>query len=1201
MSLVAHFPLTGILSNFIDTENPLVSAGTGNSAVSEGIFGKSYKNTTNTSGSLVTKYPIELGYTQSVFCWIYMTDVYSSSSLNAICGQHRYPSNCGMGLTVKYLSSTTGKLSVNTGDGTTRTYNTYTGSTVLSAGKWYHVGYTFNGATINLYVNGKLDGSYSDDHIRAMKIHRDYFGAFMWSFSSSIVDNSSVYSGYQMKGMINDIRLYNHVLSIEEIYSLSKGLYCHYSFDNWAPTNEFVTLMGNSIGTGGTLTQEGNNTFKLTSTTTATDTNHGLWLYWTRSDTGLLAANTSYVFSFEAFNASSSADIVVLPEAGTIVSSNYLNGGRVTCTVRNKWVKIYGVLITSASQSASAIMFYPNPYAGGFTDGYQLYRNITIYKGDEYIESAASLGLPQDNSGFRNVAINSTAVSSIDAAKGSGSAKFEGENFISCPTSVKLPGPMSYNIWAYMDDWSTYSTKGMRILSCTEGGGFNIEPDGSSGTGPNFNFALYDSKGGTDGAGAYVSMATTKTTASLSAGWHMFTMTFDGTYGKCYIDGVHLKTSAAFNGPIGYNSTNSLFLGAEAGTSPTDPVGSYFTGKLDDFKLYVTCLTNEDIQNEFNARGIISSAYAVTVSSFQENCSISHLNSKGVMETQEIVENKYFVASDGTKFLRIFHHDITHDSTMFGYVNEAKFSVSSNKETRLKDIPLFKDSSNNYEFLLRYPDLSYLPEGYQEVAYITATGTQYIKTGVIGTAATWEFDIKFNDTTTRQLMGYAGSGGQYWGVQADGGYGIYNSSSTYAGNVDKVIFDYINNKLIVNGTTVASPSGDITDKEYQIFALAGSYFCKASLYRCRVYANSVIIREFVPCYRANDGVVGLYDLVGRSFYTNAGSGSFTTGPAVKKQEHYIYNRWTQTANPLTTGNHNSQTASTMGYSAKELCWTSNFLYGMCLSAGTDSFMDCQAGKTNGNWYGAVGQYRWWSGGGFPAPDGTAQQHVELYIKVQDESDCSYIRKYAIPAAYQEVEYIQSSGTQLIDTNVTVNNDSDRYEIGFKPDDSTGNYFIAGSGWQENGKVWVYHYPSGNAFNLYITDTGGVQRLISGTKGTPAERYDVIYDAKNLYVNGMLTDSSATGYTFGSTPYTFTLFNSKNSSGYAAKTRIYYFKLYQSNICTRDMVPCYRKSDGVIGMYDKVNSVFYTNSGTGVFTKGTDINRTVIFMNEFKEI
>jgi hypothetical protein len=38
-----------------------------------------------------------------------------------------------------------------------------------------------------------------------------------------------------------------------------------------------------------------------------------------------------------------------------------------------------------------------------------------------------------------------------------------------------------------------------------------------------------------------------------------------------------------------------------------------------------------------------------------------------------------------------------------------------------------------------------------------------------------------------------------------------------------------------------------------------------------------------------------------------------------------------------------------------------------------------------------------------------------------------------------------------------------------------------------------------------------------------------------------------------------------------------------------LIPCYRKSDKVAGMYDRINDVFYTNAGTDLFIVGPDIN------------
>lgn len=50
------------------------------------------------------------------------------------------------------------------------------------------------------------------------------------------------------------------------------------------------------------------------------------------------------------------------------------------------------------------------------------------------------------------------------------------------------------------------------------------------------------------------------------------------------------------------------------------------------------------------------------------------------------------------------------------------------------------------------------------------------------------------------------------------------------------------------------------------------------LYGIKIYnASSMLIGNFIPCYRKSDNVIGMYDLVGNKFYTNQGSGAFTKG------------------------------------------------------------------------------------------------------------------------------------------------------------------------------------------------------------------------------------------------------------------------------------------------------------------------------------
>ena len=229
MSLVAWWPLNGDLQDKVGG-NDLVATNTSvNTLNNNGKIGKTYQSTSNSAGSMVSKNSFLLPSTQSMFCWIYMTSVYSEASLNAICGQHRYQKNSGMGITVKYNNSSSGYLSVNTGNGSSRTYNTYCGSTLLSTNTWYHVGFTYDGSTIRLYVNGVLDGTHS---YSGQKLYSEPFGAYMWSFNSATVGDRTPYGGYCPQGRINDIRVYDHVLSAKEIKELSKALVVHYTFDS---------------------------------------------------------------------------------------------------------------------------------------------------------------------------------------------------------------------------------------------------------------------------------------------------------------------------------------------------------------------------------------------------------------------------------------------------------------------------------------------------------------------------------------------------------------------------------------------------------------------------------------------------------------------------------------------------------------------------------------------------------------------------------------------------------------------------------------------------------------------------------------------------------------------------------------------------------------------------------------------------------
>lgn len=184
----------------------------------------------------------------------------------------------------------------------------------------------------------------------------------------------------------------------------------------------------------------------------------------------------------------------------------------------------------------------------------------------------------------------------------------------------------------------------------------------------------------------------------------------------------------------------------------------------------------------------------------------------------------------------------------------------------------------------------------------------------------------------------------------------------------------------------------------------------------------------------------------------------------------------------------------------------------------------------------------------------------------------------LPSEYQQVEYIQSSGAQIInvDSNFLVDT-----PISLECSDASGSALIgysAGQGcWFGNSNG---NYNVGGSLSLDIS---------SATHVTASLEYRIgASDKINLYgeVNGTSKTAAAT-ITQAGLVRGLTLFGAQSNS-----TTTYYYasaKVYRVTIgSVHDLVPCYRKADSVIGMYDIITDTFFTNSGSGAFTKGADV-------------
>ncbi len=182
--------------------------------------------------------------------------------------------------------------------------------------------------------------------------------------------------------------------------------------------------------------------------------------------------------------------------------------------------------------------------------------------------------------------------------------------------AYKYKDAITVNVWGYMANWANYKTSDMRLISCAQGGGWSIESSGEK-----IQFAVYDS-----GKGGYNSVILTTKWSELKAGWHMFTLTFDGTRATGYIDGQLAGISNAFKGNIGYNSTNSILVGAEA-ASDNAPASTpcYFKGKIKNLCIMHTAITEGEVAtlyaNPGIARAYFPSSNHTMVATWQMNSS----------------------------------------------------------------------------------------------------------------------------------------------------------------------------------------------------------------------------------------------------------------------------------------------------------------------------------------------------------------------------------------------------------------------------------------------------------------------------------------------------------------------------------------------------------------------------------------------------
>ena len=190
----------------------------------------------------------------------------------------------------------------------------------------------------------------------------------------------------------------------------------------------------------------------------------------------------------------------------------------------------------------------------------------------------------------------------------------------------------------------------------------------------------------------------------------------------------------------------------------------------------------------------------------------------------------------------------------------------------------------------------------------------------------------------------------------------------------------------------------------------------------------------------------------------------------------------------------------------------------------------------------------------------------------------------LPEGYTQVEYIQSSGAQYIDTGFVPNQDT-RVVMDIDLTSAFSTY-----GWitlfaTRNGSSVGFGLFSNAAmtsvYHVYASKNATISTSLKG-------RHTVDKNKNETFIDGNSIGSFA--YTAFIAPLQLRLLYDNQPNGgdkHPFVGKVYSCQIYDNGTLVRDYVPC-KNVSGVFGLYDLANDVFYQNAGTGTFVAGEEV-------------
>jgi hypothetical protein len=343
------------------------------------------------------------------------------------------------------------------------------------------------------------------------------------------------------------------------------------------------------------------------------------------------------------------------------------------------------------------------------------------------------------------------------------------------------------------------------------------------------------------------------------------------------------------------------------------------------------------------------------------------------------------------------------------------------------------------------------------------------------------------------------------------------------------------------------------------------------VYYFRVYENGVLRFNAVPARRDSDGMLGMYDLAdsnpATAFHTNAGTDEFVAGPDVIPQIK------------IATTHYNEQQFAPVKTDLSAAVNAVEYVVSNTMSQAQQIDPISNEKQTR--------------------PDEGCPAKYCLLVEDEDGTPHWYPIAgangvaHALPAGYTELQYIESTGTQYIDTGYIPNSNT-RWELDNEYTETPPSKYFYNGLYQVATGLQAARFDIALVVSGMVLDYGAINIVNSNTSSFINTRYTYVVDAKN---NKWAYNDTTGSFPSYSNMTTITkplyLFARNDGSGVDrfAKQRTYSSKIYDDGILVRDFVPA-KNSSGVVGMYDLADSnpatAFHTNAGTDDFIAGPDM-------------